>query len=235
MATMICPRCAADTPDNAAFCPQCGASLKSGEQTATAAPPLDAGGAELTSPAARMMQRRARIIDEPERDVWQGCYSPRAMLGVWVMLGGLTLLALLVGSLQLRQPWQWGVLLGVVALGWLAGLAVLVSRRIGVRYRLTTQRLFHEKGILRRTIDRIELIKVDDVTSEQGLFDRLMDIGSIRIRSSDRTDPDFWIRGIEKAREVATEIDRARRAEQVRRGLLIATGGLGGGGLGGDA
>jgi membrane protein YdbS with pleckstrin-like domain len=224
---MKCPRCSADAPANAAYCPQCGAALQGGSDPKAASPPPEGLAADLPNAAMRNLQRRARLADEPERDVWQGCYSPRAMVGVWFILALLTLGALFIGSLQLRYAWQWGVLLGVVALGWLVALGVLIYRRIGVRYRLTTQRLFHEKGVLKRTIDRIELIKVDDITSEQGVFERMMGIGSIRIKSSDRTDPDFWIRGVENARNVATEIDRARRAEQVRRGLLIATGGLG--------
>lgn len=180
-------------------------------------------------PASRAAQssaasRRGRPSDEPERDLWEDTYSPRAMIGMWIVLAVLTMVALAIGGFRLRDGWQWGILLMVVALAWLVAAGTLLYRRLGVRYRLTTQRLFHEKGLLRRTIDRIELFKMEDITCEQGLIERLLGIGSIRIKSSDRSDPDFWIRGIENVREVSRQIDKARRAEQLRRNLFIEAG-----------
>ncbi len=98
---------------------------------------------------------------------------------------------------------------------------MLVYRRLAIRYRLTNQRLFHEHGILRRVTDRIEVIDMHDITFEQGIVERLLGIGTIRIKSNDKTDPDFWLRGIEHVGDVAHELDRVRRAEQIRRGLYL--------------
>lgn len=184
-----------------------------------------AGVADLNSNSADgAAKRRGRTtIDEPERDLWQGSYSARAMLGVWVILGVLTLAAIVVGALQVSVAWQWGILLGVVGLGWIVGALVWIYRRLGIHYRLTTQRLFIERGLLKRTIDRIELIRINDITCEQGIFERMLGIGSIHIRSTDQTEPDFWMLGVEKARDVTSELDQARRAEQVRRGALIGS------------
>jgi membrane protein YdbS with pleckstrin-like domain len=205
---MKCPKCAAEVADNAAFCPQCGASLKAAASVASA------------QPAAK----RGRAIDEPERDLWSGAYSPKAMLGVWAVLALLSLVGLAIGFLQLSGSAQWSALLAVIVLAWLAGAMVLVYRRLSVRYRLTSQRLYHEKGVLRRTIDRIELIRMDDITCEQGPVERALGIGSIRVKSTDRSDPEFWIYGVEDVRNVASTIDQARRAEQVRRNVFIEMG-----------
>ena len=46
-------------------------------------------------------------------------------------------------------------------------------------------------------------------------------VGTIRIASSDKTNPDLALPGIDDARRVADLIDGARRAERNRRGLHI--------------
>lgn len=226
---MKCPRCAAEIPSTASFCSTCGAALKAWsppEEPSAGDTVVDERDAisqtRPISPVAAV--RRARTVDEPERDLWSGSYSPKAMLGTWLLLAVFTLLAAGIGSLQIHDSRAWLVLAGVIVIAWLAAFAMLILRRLGIHYRLTSQRLFHEKGVLRRTIDRIELLRMDDITCEQGLIERMLGIGSIRIKSTDPSDPDFWLRGVENAREVSRLIDDARRAEQVRRGVFIATG-----------
>ena len=66
-------------------------------------------------------------------------------------------------------------------LPWVYYIAVLCYRRMSVRYCLTTQRFVHERGILRRVNDRIEVLDMDDITFEQGLLERLSGVGTIRI------------------------------------------------------
>jgi membrane protein YdbS with pleckstrin-like domain len=162
-------------------------------------------------------------MDEPERELWQGSYSPKAMAGVWLLLCLVTLGGLALGAAVVGSRTQWAAMTAAIVLAWLAALGTLLYRRLGIHYRLTSQRLFHEKGVLRRTMDRIELVRMDDISCDQGLVERLLGVGSIRIKSTDPSDPDFWIRGIENARAVLMEIDRARRAEQIRRGIFIET------------
>jgi uncharacterized membrane protein YdbT with pleckstrin-like domain len=92
---------------------------------------------------------------------------------------------------------------------------------MSVSYRLTTQRFIHELGLLRRVNNRIELLDMDDITFEQGLLERLVGVGTIRIGSSDRTDPELVLPGIENVKEVAAILDNARLAERRRRGVHI--------------
>jgi hypothetical protein len=86
---------------------------------------------------------------------------------------------------------------------------------------LTTQRFIHESGILRRVNNRIEVLDIDDITFEQGLFERLTGVGTIRIMSHDRSDPDLVLRGIQNVPAVAKLMDDARLAERRRRGLHV--------------
>ncbi|HTM56131.1 MAG TPA: PH domain-containing protein, partial [Pirellulales bacterium] len=119
------------------------------------------------------------------------------------------------------QPGLWNIPLALLVLGWLYAFVRLGRERLGVTYKLTNQMFYHQRGVIVRTTDRIELIEIHDVTFEQGLFDRMVDVGSIKISSNDRTDPIFYVRGVENVSEVARMIDQARRGEQVRRGRRI--------------
>jgi uncharacterized membrane protein YdbT with pleckstrin-like domain len=98
---------------------------------------------------------------------------------------------------------------------------VLLYRRLSVRYRLTTYRFFHETGLLSRTRDRVEVIDINDVTLQQGLIERMFNVGTIHIQSSDVTNPDLYLQGIEDVGRVTDLIDNTRRAERQRRGLFM--------------
>ena len=114
----------------------------------------------------------------------------------------------------------WLIAIIVIVL-WLILGVVLLYHRLNVCYRLTNQRLIHEVGILRRVTDRIEVIDIDDVAFSQGIIQRILNLGTIQISSSDRTHPEISLHAIENVANVATQIDRARRNERVRRGLHI--------------
>jgi membrane protein YdbS with pleckstrin-like domain len=164
------------------------------------------------------MGPRSAIADEPEAVLWEGDFATKAMIGDWIGAGVVSL-ALAIGSMYAAQ-WQWYVL-AVITFVWIAVLLKLAVHKLGVHYRLTSQRLFHEKGVLSRTTNRIETIDIDDVTVEQGPIERMLGIGNIRVTSSDRTDPEMVMRGIDDVRNVSALIDKARRSERVKRGIHI--------------
>ena len=70
------------------------------------------------------------------------------------------------------------------------------------------------KCIFSRTINELELIRVDDVSVYQNLFHRIFDIGTITIISTDATDSRLEIYGVEKPvelKETIREYVRKRR------------------------
>lgn len=62
---------------------------------------------------------------------------------------------------------------------------------------------------------------MDDITFEQDLVSRLIGIGTIRIKSSDISHPEFLMKGIDQVERVSNLVDKARRDERVRRGLHV--------------
>jgi membrane protein YdbS with pleckstrin-like domain len=204
---MHCAACGIDLPFDASFCPKCG-------QKVGAAPASNpAGGPELPLGMPGLAGD-----DEPEQELWKGGYSGKAMVGPWIA-GVIASIGLIVASVLF--PPAILVLLALLALLWLWLVATLAYRKLNIRYQLTSQRLIHQTGILSRRTDRIEMIDIDDVTYRQGLVERFMDVGTIRISSTDRTHPELVLLGIDEVQRIADLIDNARRKERRKRGLHI--------------
>jgi hypothetical protein len=214
---MQCPACGVEVVPTAIFCHKCGQRLDSEGKDASANPPIEVSA----GPAGAFQQvaaARWESKDQPEEELWRGGFSPKAMLGSWVISGCVSL-ALLVSVIWV-QSYVW-LFLAAMILPWLYFLAVLGYRRMSVHYVLTTQRFMHERGILRRVNDRIELLDVDDITFEQKLWERLSGVGTLRITSHDRSNPELVLPGIEHIKRVAGLFDDARLAERRRRGLHV--------------
>ena len=154
-----------------------------------------------------------------EETLWSGGYSPKAMIGTWILMGivtvGLLVLPFFVTAFSF-------LIAGVVILVlWVVGGIRYALRHLGVHYQLTTQRFIHQTGILTRKTDRIEVIDIDDVSFTQGLVQRTLGVGTIVLTGSDRTHPTLSMIGIADVREVAGMIDDIRRKERRSRSLHI--------------
>jgi uncharacterized membrane protein YdbT with pleckstrin-like domain len=112
------------------------------------------------------------------------------------------------------------VAIGIPVL-WVFLIGMLAYKKVSVHYELTNQRFIHKAGILKRVTDRIEVIDIDDVRYEQGIVQRMLGVGTIRISSSDRSHPELVLSGIDEVARIADMIDDVRRKERRRRGLHI--------------
>jgi membrane protein YdbS with pleckstrin-like domain len=221
--TMKCTKCGSTVADDAAFCSKCGTPVNS---AANMNDPDD-GDADAVTTGVTRARANARHVasgggpQKTEAELWSGTFSPLAMIGPAIGCALVSIVAVIGVAALVNDPTAWTVLLIVLVLLWSwLGLSLLY-RRLTVRYRLTTYRFFHDTGLLARTGNRIEVIDIDDVTVHQGLVERMFGVGTIHIASSDRTDPNLKLPGIEDVRTVADLIDSTRRAERQRRGLHI--------------
>jgi membrane protein YdbS with pleckstrin-like domain len=161
------------------------------------------------------------VTDVPEETLWEGSYSPKAMIGSLVLCGLLSIVLVVVAFLfTLAAPFS-AVLLGAIPVIWIAAGIQFARKRLGIHYRLSNQMFYHRMGLLTRVTDRIELIEIHDVEWSQGLIERAVGVGTIMITSGDRTNPKLRVPGIENVESIASLIDKARRAEQVRRGRRV--------------
>ena len=163
-----------------------------------------------------------KSADDPEDDLWKGGFSPKAMIGYWLLAGVVTIAAVVVGVV-FNYAVVWIIGIAVAGSLWLAFALYLLYQRLGVDYQLTTQRLIQRTGILTRVTNRVEVIDIDDVQFTQNIVERFLGVGTIRILSSDISDPKLVMIGIDDVKNVADTIDNVRRDERRRRGLHIET------------
>jgi hypothetical protein len=212
---MLCTACKAEVPANASFCPKCG------KRTDEAAPPPAAGPAPQAAGATpAYLAPRGPVAKEPERQLWKGHYSPKAMIGWWI-LEAILVVAAVAASIFLPNPITW-IAAAAVAVGfglWL--LLWLLVKRLSLEYALTTEQLTHKEGLLRRVTNRVETIDIDDVTHEQNLIERMLGIGSILVLSSDKSHPRLTLHGIDNVQRVADLIDSTARDERRKRGAFV--------------
>jgi hypothetical protein len=90
---------------------------------------------------------------------------------------------------------------------------------IGIRYELTTQRLRIIRGLLGRTYQEIELVRVRDTAVAQHVGERALNIGDITIYSNDPSDPEIVLQNVKEPMEVRELIRKATLAEKQRRNL----------------
>jgi membrane protein YdbS with pleckstrin-like domain len=222
---MKCADCDRDAPAGSLFCPYCGRrfdGLRHDDTVvgpaAVTLPPTTVSPRATTSGRDRSAAADAGIYTEEE--LWSGRYSPKAMLGTWIAIGAISIgLAVVAVTLNRRDVWM--IAAAGILFMLLAATIVMLRRRVGRRYRLTTQRLILESGLLSLTTDRIDIIDINDITVEQGPLGRMLSLGTILVLSNDKTHERLKMEGIEGVNHVADLMDNARRAVQRRRGLRI--------------
>ena len=173
-------------------------------------------------------QPRVGMSQEPENRLWEGGYSAKAMYGTWLILAAVTLAVIaaliVLPILKIMPPIEtnvWWIVLGALLGTWVLGVATFLYRRLSVHYELTTQRFIHSRGILVRTVDRIDVIDIDDVSYVQGIIQRTLGVGKIQLQSKDRSHPSLLLAGIDQVERVSGMIDDVRRKERRKRSLHI--------------
>lgn len=194
---------------------------------ATPGPNRHAAGHAEESPADRLMpDPDASEPPAAERDLWSGRTRWTHYLGRLGLLAAcVVVFAITVG--WGAANWEW---LGGGGAFWLIAIpSMLLSAVVlwpvvmavaGNRYRLTTQRLFIERGILSVTTDQLELIRVDDVRVHKTLVDRFCGLGTVEIVSTDATDKRILIEGIAEAGQVAEDV-RKRMRTMRKKSLFV--------------
>ena len=203
-ANSSCPKCQAALPSGSAFCNKCGMAVSS---AALSPPPAPAS-------------------TEPEQELWKGRFSAKAQAHLW-LVWTLEVAALFYlwfahippekrGDLFLRYMFAGLALLPAAWIAW-----QLLTAKLVTRYRLTSHRLFKESGILARSLNEIELLRIDDVSVRQNLLQRIFNVGVVTVVApTDSTDPRLELLGIENPIEVK-EMIRSQVRKRRDRSLHV--------------
>ena len=80
---------------------------------------------------------------------------------------------------------------------------------IGELYTVTTERIRITTGVVGKNREDIELVRVQDVDHKQGISERLLNIGDIFLRTSDKSHPNATLRNVTNPEQVHEIIRRA--------------------------
>ena len=202
MALVPCPECGKPMSTQAPSCPQCG--------YAPAAGPVRIAAVGEAAPDAG---RRTETV------IWEGRPSLKLLLvqilRTLIVATAAIVAAILVHPLAMsffedlsagkggRGPRDGSpatLILMVIVGSYLVIRVIVLSTSVmrlrTTMYRLTTQRLVVEQGILSRTLDEVDLRTVDDSGFSQSPLERLQGIGTVWVLASDRSTPRLALRGI---------------------------------------
>lgn len=160
-----------------------------------------------------------------ERVIYEGHPSWRSTMALYArgLLAALVLGALVaVVTLIADDGVDWTlVVLAFVAVMALAFVLGTVMRMFTV-YSITTQRLRIQRGIVARKVQQTRIDRVQNVNTDQGVLERILQVGSVDFDTAGTTDSSFRFDGVNDPEEVIAAVDRAQR----EAGLRGETGGL---------
>ena len=157
-----------------------------------------------------------------ESVIYEGHPSARSIMSLYAK--GAVLGALVGAIFWFASSHALGVLLfvGIVALTFLFGLV----QRFFVRYSITNQRLYLQRGIISRNVQQTRIDRVQNVTTRQSVMDRLFRVGSVDFDTAGTDDSNFIFAGVNDPQRVVAAVAEAQRASAAQQpaGTPPATG-----------
>lgn len=149
---------------------------------------------------------------------FEGRPSLAALAGMFILAVGILGAA---GFIAYYFPQYHG---GLVALG-LAAAAVLwvVIKMIVFKstfYRVTNDRIEFEDGVFNKSLDNVDLFRITDLQLRCSLMDRLFNIGTIELITTDNNQPDCELYKIKNPRKLFEILKKASLGADRRRGVV---------------
>ena len=153
-------------------------------------------------------------LNPGEQVIFEGHPSWRSILGFYIkgllVTAGIALAVALVTSVTGDD-----VETGLVTIVAIVGVAITVLagfvKWIATDYVITDRRLHIKRGIISRTIQETRLVRVQNVNYNQGVLDRILQIGDVDFDTAAGDDYNFVFAGVAQPEEVVHQVDRATR------------------------
>jgi uncharacterized membrane protein YdbT with pleckstrin-like domain len=145
-------------------------------------------------------------LQSGESVIYQGHPSWRAIVGFYlkgtlVAAGAAVLAGLIEGSTGLALL-TFAVIVGITIL---AGFI----KRVATVYTITDRRLNIKRGIVARNVQETRLQRVQNVNFNQGVYERIMQIGDVDFDTAGTDDSNFVFAGVAQPEQVVEQVDRA--------------------------
>ena len=145
-------------------------------------------------------------LQSGERVIYQGHPSWRAILGFYIK-GLLVAAAAAVLAGLINE----GAGLGVVTFAVIAAIVVLAgfAKRVATVYTITDRRLNIKVGIISRKVKETRLQRVQNVNFNQGVYERLMQIGDVEFTTAGTDESNFVFAGVAQPEQVVQQVEHA--------------------------
>lgn len=228
MALVSCPECGKQVSTAATSCPHCGMVLSGASPVSGSAPGVVFSPGVATASA--------------EQTLWEGRPSMALAYGKIVGLVLRAIALILIGFLIFK----WGLpalqgasteirtliepratLISLVIVAVLFALMVPSATALfaaivqikNTHYKVTSQRILVEYGVLSKSLQEIDMRSVDDTEFHQSLLERIFGIGRVSVVATDKITPKLVLQGIHDPR-ATRELIRATAYQVSQRQLF---------------
>jgi uncharacterized membrane protein YdbT with pleckstrin-like domain len=141
-----------------------------------------------------------------EKTIYQGHPSWRAIIGFYLK-GALVGAAAGVLAGLIQSSTSLGILTFIVILA----ITILVGfiKRVATVYTITDRRLNIKVGIVARKVQETRLQRVQNVNYDQGVYDRLMQIGDVEFTTAGTDESNFVFAGVAQPEQVVQQVEQA--------------------------
>jgi uncharacterized membrane protein YdbT with pleckstrin-like domain len=145
-------------------------------------------------------------LQSGERVIYEGHPSWRAILGFYLK-GALVGAAagVLAGLIQSSTG------LAVLTFAVILAITILVGfiKRVATVYTITDHRLNIKIGIVARKVQETRLQRVQNVNFNQGVYERLMQIGNVEFTTAGTDESNFIFAGVAQPEQVVQQVEQA--------------------------
>jgi uncharacterized membrane protein YdbT with pleckstrin-like domain len=141
-----------------------------------------------------------------EKVIYQGHPSWRAILGFYLK-GALVAAAAGVLAGLINE----GAGLGILTFAIILAIVILIGfiKRVATVYTITDHRLNIKVGIIARKVQETRLQRVQNVNYDQGVYERLMQIGDVEFTTAGADESNFVFAGVAQPEQVVQNVERA--------------------------
>jgi uncharacterized membrane protein YdbT with pleckstrin-like domain len=145
-------------------------------------------------------------LQSGEKVIYQGHPSWRAILGFYLKGAAVGAAAGVLAALL-----NDGAGLGVVVFVIVLAVTILVGfiKRVATVYTITDRRLNIKVGIVARKVQETRLQRVQNVNYNQGVYERIMQIGDVEFTTAGADESNFVFAGVAQPEQVVQNVEHA--------------------------